>query len=253
MKILGIVLLVSFFIVSGSVFAQGTISNGGASYVLTASHWDTSPETNFTGVGTGDQIFEAGWWFRIEGDSAETVFPAPSTQNYTGDTATIAWTNVGGRGFSATKSHVIVGGGGNGEVATRMTVTNNGNAPITLHLFQATDWDVNGTASGDSGVLVSPGYIRVTDAVTGQVESRSPNAVAAIARAFSAATDVPALLSDTTVTNFDDSGFPFGPGDITSGLQWTFTLQPGASDTAILFSAANRTATPVQLQHFSID
>ncbi len=253
MKIRKIAWLLALGALSGQAFAQGTITDGTGNYVIPASHFDATPAANFTGVGAGDQIFEAGWWFRIEGDTAETFFPAPDTQNYTGNTATITWANVGGRGFSATKTHVISASGGNGEVATTMLVTNTGATPITLHLFQATDWDVNGTAAGDSGILVDPVYIRITDATAGQAEMRGPNAVAAIARPFSASADVPGLLSDAVVTNFDGSGFPFGPGDITSGLQWTFALAPGASATAQLFNAANRTATPVQLQSFGID
>ena len=252
MKIRKIAWLFVFGAFSGHAMAQGTITDGTGNYVIAASHFDVSPAANFTGVGTGDQIFEAGWWFRIEGDASETFFPVPDTQNYAGNTATITWANVGGRGFSATKTHVISATGGNGEVATTMQVTNTGAAPITLHLFQATDWDVNGTAGTDNAILVDPTYIRINDATTGQAETRGPNAVAAIARPFGA-TDVPTLLSDALVNNFDGSGFPFGPGDITSGLQWTFTLAPGASATARLFNAANRTATPVQLQSFGID
>lgn len=233
--------------------AQGTITNGGANYVLTTSHWDVTPEANFTGVGAGDAIFEAGWWFRIEGDTQETIFGVPTTQNYTGDTATITWANVATRNFSATKTHVIVGGGGNGEVRTTMTVTNNGASTITLHLFQATDWDVNGTAAGDSATLVAPGHIRITDGTAGFAESRTPDSVGVMARPFAATTDVFGLLADTSVTNFDGSGLPFTNGDITLGMQWTFTLAAGASATATLYSSSNRDATPVQLQHFSVD
>ena len=255
MKIRKIAWLLALAALSGPAFGQGTITDGAGSYAISASHFDASPAANFTGVGTGDQIFEAGWWFRIEGDASESFFPAPDTQNYAANTATLTWANVGARGFSATKTHVLSAAGGNGEVATTMLVTNTGATPITLHLFQATDWDVNGSAGTDTAVLVDPTYIRVNDTTTGQAESRGPNAVAAIARAWSSAgtTDVPGLLSDTAVSNFDGSGFPFASGDITVGLQWTFTLAPGASATAQLFSAANRTATPVQLQSFSID
>jgi hypothetical protein len=236
-----------------NVWAQGTITSGAASYAIPASHFDATPATNFTGVGTGDYVFEAGWWFRIEGDPSETFFPVPDTQNYTGNTATITWANVGGRGFSATKTHVLTDGVGSGEVATTMAVTNNTGATITLHLFQGTDWDVNGSAGTDTGILVQPLYIRVNDTTAGQAETRGPNAVATLARPFAATTDVFGLLADGAITNFDNSGFPFASGDITVGLQWTFTLAPGASQTALLFSAANTAASPVELQNFSID
>lgn len=236
-------------------YGQGTITTGGASYVVGASHWDVSPDANFTGVGTGDQLFEAGWWFRIQGDTQETVFTAPTTQNYTGDTATITWTDLAGRGLAVTKTHVLTSAGaGMGEVGTTLAVTNNTGGAITLHLFQMLDMDVNGSAAGDSAVLVQPNnYIRINDATAGQCEIRGPGVVSYLVLPFAAATDVAAQLSNTSVTDFDNTGLPFGPGDITSGFQWTLALAAGETGTVRVFVACNQTATPVSLQKFRVD
>ena len=39
-----------------------TVVAGGANYTIpAASHYDNSQTSNFTGVGTGDQLFEDGW------------------------------------------------------------------------------------------------------------------------------------------------------------------------------------------------
>ncbi|HJU41121.1 MAG TPA: hypothetical protein VJ724_16240 [Tahibacter sp.] len=241
---------------AGSVLAQGTITSGGASYVQTASHWDVTPEVNFTGVGTGDQLFESGWWFRIEGDTQETVFTAPTTTNYTGDTATITWADLGGRGLAVNKTIVLTSpGAGQGEAGTTMAVTNNTGAAITLHLFNMADLDVNGSAGTDSAVSVDSNnrYIRVTDATAGQCEYRGPGSVGHLVLAFAGASDVAAQLSNTTVTNFTNTGLPFGPGDITSGFQWTLQLAAGETGTVQLYIACNTTATPVSLQQFNVD
>lgn len=240
---------------ASTAFAQGTITSGSANYVQTASHWDITPEVNFTGVGTGDQLFESGWWFRIEGDTQETVFPAPTTTNYTGNTATINWTDLGGRGLGVAKTIVLTSAGaGQGEAGTTIAVTNNGQAAITLHLFNMADLDVNGSAGTDNAVLVAPNnYIRVNDATAGQCEYRGPGAVAYQVLPFAAATDVAAQLSNTTVTNFPNTGLPFGPGDITIGMQWTLQIAPGATGTVQLYIACNTTATPVSLQQFQVD
>lgn len=246
--------LLVLWMFAGNAFAQGTINAGSANYVLTASHFDITPEVNLTGAGTGDQLFEAGWWFRVQGDTQETVFPAPSTQSYTSPTATISWTNVATRNFAATKTHTIASAGaGSAEVVTAMQVTNNAATTVTLHLFHFIDFDVNGSAGTDSAVAVSSNQIRITDATAGTCEYRAPGSVAYMVRAFSATTDVAALLSDTTVTNFDNSGLPFGPGDFTGGFQYTFTLAPGASATAQVHAACNQPATPVALSGFTID
>jgi len=255
---------------STTAFAQGTITSGSGNYVLTASHWDATPETNFTGVGTGDYIFESGWWFRIEGDTRETNFPAPTAQNYTGNTATISWTNMGGRNLDVVKTHVITSAGaGQGEVATTVTVTNTSGSTITLNLFHMVDFDVNGSAGTDTAALVSadPTYIRINDATAGQAEYRAPGSINYLVRPFAATTDVGGLLADTAVTNFDNTGLPFAAGDITSGFQWRVTLGPGSpprpgegvqggpSPTATIrvFQAANVAASPVSLQSFQID
>lgn len=255
MRRISTVISVLLLAAAPAVYGQGTITSGGASYVLTASHWDVSPETNLTGVGTGDQVFEAGWWFRIQGDAQETVFPVPSTQNYTGNTATIAWTDLASRGLAVTKTHVLTSAGaGTGEVGTTIAVTNNTGGAITLHLFQMVDMDVNGSAGTDNAILVQPNnYIRVNDATAGQCELRAPGAVAYLVLPFAAATDVAAQLSNATVTDFANTGLPFGPGDITSGFQWTLQLAAGATGTAQVFVACNQTATPVSLQKFQID
>lgn len=242
-------------LLTGAASAQGTITSGSANYVLGASHWDSSPEANFTGVGTGDQLFEAGWWFRVEGDTQETVFPTPTTQNYTGDTATLTWSDLGGRGLAVTKTHVLSSpGAGSGEVATTLQVTNNGASAITLHLFQMVDLDVNGSAGADNATLQQPNnYIRVVDATTGSCEWRAPTAIGYLALSFSATTDVAAQLSNTTITNFTNTGLPFGPGDFTGGFQWTLPLAAGASATIKSYVACNQSATPVTLQRFDVD
>lgn len=246
--------LALFLLTAGPVaFGQGTITFGSASYVLSASHWDATPDADLTGVGNGDQLFEAGWWFRIQGDTRETFFPIPTTQNYTGGTARITWTDLGGRGLSVTKTHTILGIAGQGGVATTLSVTNNGASAVTLHLFQLIDLDVNGSAGGDSAALVQPfNTIRVTDATAGYCEWRGEDAVGYLVLPFGA-TDVSAQLRDAAVTNFANTGLPFGPGDFTGGLQWTLYLSPGASETVQVYLNCNESLVPVSLQRFEVD
>ncbi|MBX3693171.1 hypothetical protein [Dokdonella sp.] len=248
------VLVSSLVLACTNVLAQGSITSGSAVYQIPASHFDDSPTVNFTGVGTGDQLFEAGWWFRIEGDAREFSFPAPTAQNYTGDTATITWDNLASRDLAVTKTHVITSAGaGQGETVTSLAVTNNAATAITLQLFHFVDFDVNGSATGDSATMVGSNHMRITDATAGQCEYRAPTASAYMVRPFSATSDVAALLSDTSVTNLDNSGLPFGPADFTGAFQWTLQLAAGASATVNVHLACNTAATPVSLQQFEID
>ena len=55
---------------AGSAFAQGTITDGAATFVRTATPFDSTPTGNFTGVSattTQDRLFETGWFFRVAG------------------------------------------------------------------------------------------------------------------------------------------------------------------------------------------
>ncbi|UXI70048.1 hypothetical protein [Tahibacter amnicola] len=251
-----VMVLACLSLLAGNAFAQGTITSGAANYVIAAGHFDASPGVNFTGVGTNDQLFEAGWWFRVDGDSQEAFFPAPDTQNYNAAAATLNWANVGGRGFSAVKTHVVASpGSGAGETTSTMTVTNTGSSPVTLHLFHMADIDVNGTAGTDTAAVVDGNnrYLRINDATQGQCEYRAPGSVAFMVRPWvSGATDVPGLLSDTTITSFDNSGLPF-TGDFTGGFQWTLTLAAGAQASVTAYVACNTAATPVSLMQYSVD
>lgn len=253
MRRFGPVVAVLFLVAGPAAFGQGSITSNNAAYVLKASHWDDTPDVSFTGVGNGNQLYEAGWWFRIEGDTRETVFPPPTTQDYTASIARISWADLGGRGLSVTKTHTLLDlGPGRGVVTTTLSVTNNGSGPITLHLFQMIDLDVNGSAAGDS---VAPGgrTIRVTDATAGYCEWRSDEAISYLVLPYGASAGVAALLRDTAVTNFDNTGVPFGPGDFTGGQQWTLYLSPGATGTVHVNVACNMTLVPVTLQTFQVD
>lgn len=240
---------------SSAALAQGTITSASANYVVGPTPWDITPGADFTGVGTGDQVFEAGWFFRIEGDAQESFFPAPDTQDYVGDTATITWVNIGGRNLAVVKTLVISSAAADqGETISEVAVTNNTGAEITLHLFHAVDFDVNGSAGADSATLVTPNSLmQVTDATQGMCEYRGVSAVNYAVRAWNSSTDVFALLNDASVGDLDNTGLPFGPGDFTGAYQWTQVLADGATMTVRAHMACNTMTTPVELQSFEVN
>ncbi len=248
--------------VPGTAFAQlCTLTSSGATYSIPAtSHYDSSPTSNLTGIGTGDYLFEDGWAFRVAGDTQETFFPAPATTTCAGNAGTITWTDVSTRGlFSATNSLTLSSGAaGSGELILTMSITNlSAVAPLVISLFHGADFDVNGTAATDNGTLLDANtYIRITDTTAGVVEYRAHNtrADAFLVRPFVAATDVFGVLADTAVTNFDNTTLPVGPIDITTAFQWNLTIP--ASGTAAVSVALNGNAgpaTPVQLLQYSVD
>lgn len=236
--------------VSAASFAQGTITSGTATFVRSASAFDITPAANFTGVTAtplNDQVFEFGWWYRVSGDTAETPFPTPTTQSYVGDTSTITWTNVNGRGFDAQETCVVLGIASpiGGKVICTMRIINTGASALGIDLFVMADIDLGGTAASDSVTVGIPQQrLDITDssvADTAQFAGVSANAL--LVRPFSATTDVAALLSDAAITNFDNSGVPASNIDFTGGFQWTLSVPSGASRDVVSVIAVNTTAS----------
>src|SRR6185436_10356343 len=92
-----------------------TLTAGGATYgIPAASHYDGTQTSNFTGVGTGDYVFEDGWWFRVSGDTQESFFPTPTTTTCAAAAGTITWADVNTRGlFSASNALTLTSPGAN--------------------------------------------------------------------------------------------------------------------------------------------
>jgi hypothetical protein len=238
--------------------AQGAINDGNATFVVSAGHFDTTPAANLTGVSAilaQDHVLEEGWWYRVQGDAAEKFFPVPTSQSYVGNVATLDWTNVDGRGFSAHKVLTVTNTAASGRVRGELTLTNNNPTDLLIAVFHALDMDLAGTAGGDVGVLGTANeLIRIADGVqTGEYQGESANSF--MVRPFDAggATDVPGLLSDADLDDFDNTGLPFAAGDITMGFQWTtVTIPPGGQRTYAIIIAVNDTV-PVELLGFTVE
>ena len=100
----------ALMLLASQAWAQGTISDPPATFTRPISAFDASPAAMFEGVSTDpmdSHVFETGWWFRIAGDTQETVFPTPSAQSYVNDTSVITWNEVAGGRFHAVETAVV--------------------------------------------------------------------------------------------------------------------------------------------------
>lgn len=235
---------------SGDLLAQGTISAANSSFVRPSiSSFDTTPEADFLGVGTGDYVFEAGWWFRINGATQETAFPLPSTQEYTGGVSTLTWDNPSGTGaFSATEeSGMVTLQPGTATVSMTMWITNHSAVdPLTIDLFHFIDLDVDGSGGGDTVTQPIPGLpiLRIEDANDGFAEYAGHRATAFMVRPFADLTDVAGLLSDDQVTHFDNSGLSSTEINGTAGMQWSLTIPPNNIRFVQLAFSGNEVVAP---------
>ncbi len=237
-----------------------TIVAGSATYTIpAASHYDATQTSNLTGIGTGDYLFEDGWWFRVAGDAQEFFFPAPTSTTCAAAAGTITWADVSARGlFSASNTLALTSAAaGQGELILTMSITNlSAVNPLVISLFHGADFDVNGTAGTDSSTLLNANnYIRITDATAGNAEYRAhnPPANAFLVRPFAATTDVFGLLGNVVVDNFDNTGLPAGPFDFTGAFQWDLNIPAsGTASVSVALNGNAAPATPVELMEFSI-
>lgn len=236
-----------------TALAQGTITQAPVNFVRGTSPWDTTPAADLNGVSatlSQDHLFETGWWFRVAGDTQETAFPVPDSQSYVGATSQHTWSDVGGRGlFSAIEMAQVfntqpIYGANSGYVGMQMVITNlSASDPLELELFHFVDFDVAGAGS-DSAALVELTPLTImalTDPSGNAAQYISfPSFTGYLVRPFGA-TDVAAVLSDASVTDFDDSGLPFGPGDFTGGWQHSLSMEPSGSAVVLVYLMVNST------------
>jgi hypothetical protein len=227
---------------------DGQISDPPATFRRPVSAFDSSPVASLTGVSADpmdSHVFEFGWWYRIAGDDRERPLPNPDDSDYVGDTSTITWNDVHGRGFRAVETAVVVNGGGpSGQVTFSLTLTNlSATAPVDIDVFNMTDIDLGFTTENDAATLLIPNErIGITDPPD-SAEYGAADADAFLvmtAEYTSGLPDVAARLSDAVLDNFDNSGLPFDPGDFSAGFQWsTKRIPPGGSATFVAGIAVN--------------
>lgn len=225
------------FLALGTIAPAAIITSGAASFAINESgqsSFDTSPGANFVFGGTSDHVFEWGWWVRAANGTAESALPAPTTINAAGNQMTLTWDSLpsGLNSVSGTLVLTLVENSVNlATLDAVFTLNNNNEVDETINLFNMADVDLQLTTSNDvvSGGLSGLIVTQATDARAARLTGAGASAF--LVRAFSGAgtTDVAGLLSDAAVTNFDNSGIPFGPADMTSGYQWALTIGSGQS------------------------
>ncbi len=222
------------------LWAQGTITDGDVTFTRGASAFDTTPAADFKGVGGSlvqDHLFEYGWWFRLEGATQETAFGIPTTEAYVADESFLAWEGLGDGAFDAFETISVLDAGSVGDPsagsahAELQIVNQSAVAPLTLTIFHLADLDISNTGEGDAAALFEFDIFRsfkVQEGGTSIFYAADEQASAYLVRAFGV-TSVRSLLNDTAVTQFDNTGLPFGPGDITAGFEFPITLPPNGS------------------------
>ncbi len=254
---------------AGVASAQFTITPGGANAGDGAFQNGVVP-SGPTGTGsaaanlrpgnaasTPDSAFQAWWWFRGPGDTREFTF-ANGTSGSLSVSGTMVGDNTGnldtgGYDFTVTNSsysftstqrwQIFNPSGTPGtdvQVLASNTITNTGGSAATFSLFYYMDFDV-GASTSNSASMVGPNTMSISGASGNVVEWAGVGADAYQVQTYST---LRTSLSDTSVTNLNNTGLPFGPGDFTGAFQWDLTLDAGASITLYSGFTLNGPALP---------
>ncbi len=208
--------------------AGGTATDQAVSLTYSSTHWSSAPGADILGTdASGDQVHQTGFWYRAQGDTREHPLPPPDSETYSNGVVVAEWNNLDGKGFWVQEATTIFDNEGpSGGWESRIAVRNDNATPQTFALFHYVDVSLAATSTGDSGVLVTPRFLKFTD-----------GASRASYRAFSAThfqvAPSPTLinqLNDAGLNDLGDTGLPFGPGDATAAFQFgPSTLPAGAT------------------------
>lgn len=199
-----------------------------------------------------NQMFQQWFWFRYAGDASErginTLALTGSAVSDTNpfvdnrpDRLRLQYTDAG-TGLQIAPSWTLRGGtagSGNAGVNEEIRITNNGQTRIQLSFFQYSDFDINGTAGGDSVVITGGNTAEQFDGVYGSAET----VVTPAPFAYQAG-NWPSIinsLTDGAVTNLNNNAGPV-LGDCSWAFQWEFDIAPG--DSVLISKVKNITPAP---------
>lgn len=107
------------------------------------------------------------------------------------------------------------------DLDTVVVVRNNRHRPLDFHLFQYSDFNLNGTAGDDSAQMIG-GAIRQTD--PSFLISETQVSPAASHWEIALAGTILSALSDGAPTTLSDTAGEVGPADVAWAVQWNFRV-----------------------------
>jgi hypothetical protein len=174
-----------------------------------------------------EEVFEEWFWYRLPGDSFEHSL----------DNLPLISARAGGNqiqlSFAGPTLGVNVGyqltggapGRGTASLLEYVMLTNLTNAPLPLTWFSETDFDLGGFGGADFATGGVGGIVQTDGTTVANVSSTlTPNAFQ-----IASFPDLFLSLNDLSITNLDNSGSPFGPGDATFAFQWNLSIGAGSS------------------------
>jgi hypothetical protein len=233
------------------VVAFGLVSAGFAqtidSFTLTHGGW-TYEERDLEGagdrVGGGDadftnplgvdNMFQNWWWYGTELNGRENALGNQVSSSTTASSARIVYVEDAGPNspdallfdleYTLTSLSPALA-----IVQIGWKVHNLSDIEQTVTFFSYSDFDLNDSSGGDSGVFIAPNQFALTDANP----LVSAGLIASVSRLDgweqAPFADIRDKLTDTDLDTLANATSPLGPDDLTHAFSWTFTLAPNGA------------------------
>jgi hypothetical protein len=244
---------VSALALSSQAMATLSMNHGNALFVDTAPATTTTTHYGGGGTNTTDvfrpdggattfHMFETGWSWRINGvDLREFAFSQAGMVESGSGTAlgTRSYASLAGGAFSAVFTYALTDGGAPGQalMTQTLTITNTSANALDMSIFNYADFDIGGTFAGDSGSWFdqSNNIMGIQDGANfGRYQG-----VGANAWQVTAFSTLRTSLTNTTITNLNNTGLPF-LGDFTAAFQWNNMIAVGGSASFVAQMAINQ-------------
>jgi hypothetical protein len=184
-----------------------------------------------------DQLSQQWFWYRVGSSGSQASIDTISAPVVTQPTAGIINLSYQNASFQVTISYTLVGGSagsGAADLAESIAIYNKSTTtPLDFHFFQYSDFEIGGTAGGDSGAYLGLGKVNQWDNSAGQnlsetVSSRTPNHYQ-----ISPFNVILNSLNSTPGLTLSDTPFPvgttIGPADLTWAFEWDLNIAANGS------------------------
>ncbi|MCB8931844.1 MAG: PEP-CTERM sorting domain-containing protein [Fimbriimonadaceae bacterium] len=228
---IGIGLMALVGIASAQTISDFTLTSGTASY----SERNLQGPNNGTDLGLADfsiggapdNMFQNWWWYHTATTAREAGLGEQTFGVSNGNSARLVYVQNGGPNLPDTLQFDLE------YTLTQLTsqsaavqivwkVHNLANVAQEMSFFSYADFDVAGSASGDTGTFTAPNQFTIDD--SGYSASYIASSTGLVGAEQGAYASILGRLTDSDQDTLINGPGSFGPGDWTGGFQWDFTL-----------------------------
>jgi PEP-CTERM motif-containing protein len=228
-----LVAVIQFFSVAAQAW-EYTLEDGNSKVTITADSEDGMKNWCVDGV---DQLYKQWFWYRVGSTGRERSINTLGLDNPMQTADNSLYAEYAEDRFRIEASFTLMGGAmGSGEssIGEQIKIKNLTGSPLDFHFFQYTDFDLQGSAPGDTVQLFTDSMGLFTEALQVKGNFRfadtvvSPGANHGEASIAASPNSLNIRLNNSTPTTLNDFAGPL-TGDTEWAFQWDKVLAPYAS------------------------